>query len=314
MDRRLSVDLLKILLAVMVVGIHANPVKPFGHDAVLLTGQGLYRLSVPTFFVINGYFLYPVTLAGGTGRYVRRLLWLWAIWTALYLPGWWGLTHSADRGMALQSILIGWWHLWYLPALAIAALMAALVRTWSVRAQAAAMVATFGGSLALIYAAAMGYSVRPAWFLADSAAMWRNGVLMGFPFVMAGWLIRRTGWGTGWQTATVATLAGLGVLGVLVETVAMDRLLPRGVSHDVMFSLALACPALLLLALRFARQSRSHNLGTYANGIYFLHVAFVILCIRTTDLPRPPIYAIAVLGSVAVTWGLIRSGLARRLL
>lgn len=314
MDRRLSVDLLKILLAVMVVGIHANPVKPLGHDAVLLTGQGLYRLSVPTFFVINGYFLYPVTLAGGTGRYVRRLLWLWALWTALYLPGWWGLFGGPETGQAVQTLLIGWWHLWYLPALAMAAAMAALVRGWSLRAQLALMAVTFGLGLGLVYGSALGILERPAWLLADSAAMWRNGVLMGFPFLMAGWLIRQTGFGTRWSTATVATLAGMGVLGVLVETLALDRLFPHGVSHDMMLSLALACPALLLLVLRFARQSRNRNLGTYANGIYFLHVAFVILCIRTTDLPRPPIYAIAVLGSVLSTWGLIRTGLARRLL
>lgn len=314
MDRRLSVDLLKILLAVMVVGIHANPVKPLGHDAVLLTGQGLYRLSVPTFFVINGYFLQPVTRAGGTGRYVRRLLWLWALWTALYLPGWWGLFGSPELGQAVQTLLIGWWHLWYLPALAMAAVMAALVQGWSLRAQLALMAVTFGLGLGLVYGSALGIVVRPAWFLADSAAMWRNGVLMGFPFLMAGWLIRQTGFGTRWSTATVAILAALGVLGVLVETLALDRLFSHGVSHDMMLSLALACPALLLLALRFAHQSRNRNLGTYANGIYFLHVAFVILCIRTTDLPRPPIYAIAVLGSVAATWGLIRTGLARRLL
>jgi surface polysaccharide O-acyltransferase-like enzyme len=314
MDRRLSIDLLKIVLAMMVVGIHANPVKPFGHDAVLLTGQGLYRIAVPTFFVINGYFLHPVTMAGGTGRYVWRLVWLWAVWTALYLPGWWGLVHNPDHGMVVQSMLIGWWHLWYLLALALAAAMVALVRNWSLRAQLMAMAVTFGLSVTLIYAAAMGHSLRPAWFLADPVAMWRNGALMGFPFLMAGWLIRQTGFGTNWSTGTVATLAGLGVLGVLVETMAMDRLLPRGVSHDVMLSLALACPALLLLALRFSRQSQSRNLGTYANGIYFLHVAFVILCIRLTDLPRPPIYAIAVLGSVAATWVLIRTRLSRRLL
>ncbi|MBL4929213.1 acyltransferase family protein [Fuscibacter oryzae] len=314
MDRRLSVDLLKILLAVMVVGIHANPVKPLGHDAVLLTGQGLYRLSVPTFFVINGYFLHPVTLAGGTGRYVRRLLWLWVLWTALYLPGWWGLFDSPVWGQAVQTMLIGWWHLWYLPALAMAAAMAALVRGWTLRAQLALMAVTFGLGLGLVYGSALGIVVRPAWFVADSAAMWRNGVLMGFPFLMAGWLIRQTDFGTGWSTGTVATLAGVGILGVLIETLALDRLFPRGVSHDMMLSLALACPALLLLALRFARQSRNRNLGTYANGIYFLHVAFVILCIRTTDLPRPPIYAIAVFGSVLAIWGLIRTGLARRLL
>lgn len=298
----------------MVVGIHANPVKPLGPDAVLLTGQGLYRIAVPCFFVINGYYLQPIAMAGGAAGYVRRILYLWVVWTAIYLPGWWGLTTADPRPwMAVQSVLIGWWHLWYLPALAVAALMAAAVRGWSVRAQVAAMALTFALGLGLVYGAALRLVGPPAWFLADSAALWRNGVLMGFPFLMAGWLIRRTGFGAALSTRALAGLAGLGILGVLVETVAMDRLLPRGVSHDILLTLALACPALLLLALRFARPG-PRPLGNYANGIYFLHVGFVMLCLRLTDLPRPPVYAIAVLGSVAVTWGLIRSGLSRRLL
>ena len=87
MDRKLSVDILKVLMAVMVVGIHANPLKPLGHDAIMLSGGGVYRLAVPVFFVINGYFLEPVLHGGGAGRYVRRILLLYLIWTALYLPG-----------------------------------------------------------------------------------------------------------------------------------------------------------------------------------------------------------------------------------
>lgn len=314
MDRRLSVDLLKLLLAVMVVGIHANPVKPLGHDAVVLTGQGLYRLAVPGFFVINGYFFQPVALAGGTGRYVRRLLGLFALWTALYLPGWIGLFGAGDAATALQVLAVGWWQLWYLPALAVAALLAAAIRNWSVPAQTAAMALGFALGLGLVYGMALGLVTRPDWLRADAAAVYRNGFFMGFPFLMAGALIRRTGFGTQAGAPLLAGLLAVTIAALLAEAVMMDRLLPHGVSHDVMIALVPGAPLLLLLALQFPRQSRSRNLGSYANGIYFLHVAFCILCFRLTELSRPPIWTLAILGSVAVTWAMIRTGLARRLL
>ena len=81
-----------------------------------------------------------------------------------------------------------------------------------------------------------------------------------------------------------------------------------------MLTLGLASPAAVLFALKFQWQSRSQTLGTYANGLFFIHVAFCVIGFRHTDLPRFWIFAMAVSGSLGVTWALIRSGLSRKLL
>jgi hypothetical protein len=66
--------------------------------------------------------------------------------------------------------------------------------------------------------------------------------------------------------------------------------------------------------MQFPQQARSRNLGTYANGIYFLHVGFCVIGFRWLHWDSLPIYLMAVTGSVALCWAMIRSGLAKRLL
>lgn len=314
MDRKLSVDILKILMAVMVVGIHANPLKPLGHDAIMLSGGGLYRLAVPVFFVINGYFLEPVLRGGGAGRYVRRILLLYLIWTALYLPAWYGILKSPDLWPPLRMLLVGWWQLWYLPGLALAAALVALVRNWSAPWLLAAMGGSFLAGVAIVYGIAFDLLHPNKALIGDATILHRNGLFMGFPFVLAGCLIRRHALDTRFGLPLLAALAVLGVALVMGESLALDRLAPKGAGHDNLLALGLASPALLLLALKFPRQSASKTLGTYSSGIYFIHVAFCVIGFRYTGLGSFWIFWMAVAGSVAVTWALIRSGLSRRLL
>lgn len=315
MDRRLSVDLLKICLAVMVVGIHANPLKGLFPDVVHYTGQGLYRLGVPTFFVINGYFYAQTALSGGAGRYIRHVLFLFAAWTLLYLPAWEGILHSANPWTPLRVLLTGWWHLWYLQALAIAALIIFWVRNWRTPALVALMVATWAAGVAIVYGMAFDrLGDVKAMISADPTSVHRNALFLGLPYMLAGFLIRRHGIAGKLGLPLAAGLAAAGGVGVLTESVWLAHEAPKGVGHDNLIALGLAAPAAFLLAMEFPAQAKSRNLGTYANGIYFLHVAFCVIGFRYLKWPSLLIYLMAVAGSVAVTWAMIRTGLARRLL
>lgn len=314
MDRRLSVDLLKVIMAIMVVGIHANPLKALGHDAIILSGGGLYRLAVPVFFVINGYFFEPVAQRGGVGRYIKRLLLLYVIWTALYLPAWYGVLKSPEVWPPIRMLLVGWWQLWYLPGLALAAALAYLVRDWPTPRLIAAMGLTFLAGTGIVYGIAFDLIHPSKALIGDATILHRNGLFMGFPFLMAGFLIRRHRLDEHLGLPLLVGLVVLGVALVLGESLALDRLAPKGAGHDNLLALGLASPALVLLALKFPRQSAAKSLGTYSSGIYFIHVAFCVIGFRYTGLTSFWIFCMAVAGSVAVTWALIRSGLSRKLL
>lgn len=77
------IDLLKFLMAILVVGIHT---EPFGFNVWLDRGFGIIsRLCVPFFFVTSGYFFW-IKEKSHICIYIRRLLILYIIWSLVYLP------------------------------------------------------------------------------------------------------------------------------------------------------------------------------------------------------------------------------------
>lgn len=136
-----SVDVAKFLCALFVVMIHVSPFgwQPPGSALNLLNfgmSQYLARLAVPMFFAFSGYFLYRKTLLQEfsltpTKKYVWKLLKLYLIWSAIYLPlcvkgilsdkagAFHGVLAYAHRFVMSGSYL----QLWYLNAAIVAVLL-----------------------------------------------------------------------------------------------------------------------------------------------------------------------------------------------
>lgn len=314
-----GVDFLKLVLALMVVGIHANPFVILGRTVQLATGEGLYRLAVPVFLIFNGYFLQGAIDAGRGWRYVRRAVQLYVIWMLLYLPVAWPLWRSLDLWPAIRMAIFGYWHLWYLSALAMAAAAAVLLRHWSTWALLQLVAALFTGALVLLAVMSAGlWKPWPAIFT-DPLPPLRNAVLMGLPFLLLGVAIRREGLAARWPRQTVLWGTGAALVLVLVESWTLSAVSSRPQSHDLMASLILAAPLLAIVALQWPPRFEAGAMGAYSSGIYFTHVAFVALLLRHTEIKQwgygsAPVWVIAVMGSVALTWTIRRSRLDRWLL
>ena len=313
-DRSRAIDALKLALAFMVVGIHANPFAPLGRTAILLTGDGLFRLGVPIFLLFNGYFLQAAVERARGWAYVQRAGQLYALWMLLYLPIYWPmlLAHSALQN--LRSALFGYWHLWYLAGMVMAAALIVGVAAWSSRVLAWLAALTFFAGIAVTYGIAWNLIAPNKLIFSDPLLANRNPLLLCLPFMLVGFLIRREGIAARLRVGWLQLAAGIGVALVLVESLALARFAPKGVGHDTLLALGLAAPALMLLALKGSTLVADRRLGDYASGIYFIHVAFCAVLFRYSALPRPAIYLLAVAGSILLTWAIRRAGLARRLL
>ena len=312
-DRRLSIDILKIVMALCVIAIHVNPLESLPNGGAFLHG-GLARVAVPVFFLINGYFFETIARNGGARAYVVRLLWLFAVWSILYLPAWFNALLQPDLWPLARFTIMGWWHLWYLPGLALAAALAARMQHWPEQSQVAAMALTFGAGVAIVYGIAFGVLHPSPRIFGDMTVLHRNGLFLGLPFLLGGMLIRRHDLENSFSLPVLAVAAAAGLALMVAEGIALRQNASGLANHDNLAALAVACPAILLFALKLNTQSRSRTVGTYANGLYFLHVAFCVIGFRYTDLPSLQIFCLAVAGSIVVTAGLIRTGLARRLL
>lgn len=134
-----AIDLFKLIFSFFVVFIHCHP----GGTPSFLIANGVGRLAVPFFFVSAGYFLAEKTILApnaeykrGTTRFLWRILKMYLIWSAVYLPLMLvGL--SVGRGLDplscaleyLRSFLFlgSFSQLWYLPALFVGAALVALL-------------------------------------------------------------------------------------------------------------------------------------------------------------------------------------------
>lgn len=312
--RSRAVDALKLILAFMVVGIHANPFAPLGRTAILLTGDGLFRLGVPIFLLFNGYFLHAAVIQRRGWGYVKHAAQLYALWMLLYLPLYWPLLMARGPWQNLRTLLFGYWHLWYLAGMVMAAALIVAIAHWSTRALTWVLGFSFFGGIAVTYGMAFDLIAPNKAIFSDPLLANRNPLLLCLPFMLAGFLIARETVADRLRTRWLQILAVLGVALVLAESLLLARYAIKGVAHDVMLALGLAAPALMLLALKLPGTLRDRSVSDYASGIYFIHVAICALLFRYTDFGRPMIYAYAVVGSVLLTWGIRQTGMARRLL
>ncbi|MBL8321427.1 MAG: acyltransferase family protein, partial [Acinetobacter sp.] len=110
MQRNISIDLLKLLLALSVVFLHTHIFYDFsallGHSLV----QGVFRLAVPVFLVITGYYFFYIDTLEKFKRWLTRIFILYAVWMVFYLPVWW----VADAAYKFSVIYNGYFVLWYI--------------------------------------------------------------------------------------------------------------------------------------------------------------------------------------------------------
>lgn len=311
--RLAGLDLLKLCLALLVVTIHANPLRGVWPEGMWLLGNGVARVAVPGFFVVAGYLFRP-EVPGRSARMAGRYLKLHLIWLTLYAWAWWPSVAAGGVAQYIDLWLRGFWQLWFLTALAVAVAGAALVWRWPLAALAALCVALFaagyGLQLARIY-----HIIPNAWW----PAILRNGLFVGLPFFLAGYLVRRLGLAAriGFGPALVLGLGAL--MAAMAETLALGTLSRPGapLAPETLVAALLAGPLLLIAALNApASPTRLARLpfGTLSAGIYFLHIGFVIvLQWFAPEMLRAAVYLIAVSGSALLSLGLIRTGLAKHL-
>ena len=135
-----SIDLAKFIFAILVVAIHVSPFGSSESDALsflsFFVRDYLARLAVPFFFITSGYFLFRKTDINNfdfkrSKEYVKKLIKLYLIWSAIYFPLGFGNAFFDEKGFLhgvfnyIKKFIIStsFSHLWYLNALIFAVLV-----------------------------------------------------------------------------------------------------------------------------------------------------------------------------------------------
>lgn len=266
MNRNLLVDTAKVLLALMVVGIHSALFADLPGPASHLLVEGVFRLAVPIFFVFNGYYLAD-GIQNGKPIYslIKKILLLYVFWMLVYAPLY---AYVADEApwvtvrRLLRTLLTGYFHLWYLIAMVYAILLLRAMRNWSRARLAAAGLGLFAIGAALQYLNYYTNANLPIW-------LYRNGLFVGLPFMLAGYLIRTDQ--RRYPPAQIALALSAGLSMLLAESVLSNTYGRVGHGVDIYFSLIVTAPATAMLLLRFTSTINSDRVSKLSGGVYFIH-------------------------------------------
>jgi surface polysaccharide O-acyltransferase-like enzyme len=281
-----ALDLLKLALAFMVVGLHGNVLREAG-NIVGVPVQAMLRLAVPTFFLISGLFLERMSPAQVT-IWVWRLVALYLGWSVVYAVPWL-VSGPRDPVQVATTLVFGHHHLWFLTALIGAGLILHRLRNLGSRALLALAALSFGLGVGLQYAgnyhlfanAAIDDLINQFW-------VYRNFLFFGFPFLTLGFLISRHSDALRWPRPTfiLAMLSGLALL--LAERAANFWLTQGRETFDLMIALPFVAVPLLLWVRSFEVSFDTRAIASIATTVYLIHVLILDWMTARAGLTETP--------------------------
>lgn len=284
-DRRnLALDLLKLLLAFMVVGIHTQLLKDYSQLVSHLLVNGVFNIAVPIFFLINGYYFYYVETNGKTYAWFKRILTLYLTWLFFYSYIWLTWVTPDLKGIlkVIYISLFGYHHLWYLTATIGAGLVHILLRGASVSQKSCVAIILFiTGFLVEMYGNYYVKSDSSMSLLFHNLNFFRNFLFFGFPFFTIGYLINEKNINIKNQILVLLLLVGL--IALMIESYTNFYLLSGAGRFDILLSLFIVCPVVFLLVLKSNIASDSKQLAVLSVAIYLIHPYAMNITVHILD-------------------------------
>ncbi|WP_045040795.1 acyltransferase family protein [Photobacterium iliopiscarium] len=280
-NRNLTLDILKISLAFMVVAIHGGFLSKFSQLGDFLTTNGLFRIAVPIFFIINGYYFISVNNIDKLKKWFYRVFLLYLFWMVFYSYEWFDIQPFSLASVIKNIIqfIIGYLHLWYLSGMIGAGILTFIFRN-KVKLGLILSVTLFILGVSIQYLGNYHvFSIPILDKLANYAFIHRNFLFIGFPFFYIGFVIRKNGLFAGLSLPILiyASILGGGLL--LGESWYNYSNPQNDGGFDNYLSLALICPAIFLLVVnpKLTIESNYSNLTLISTSIYLIHPFWFIV-------------------------------------
>lgn len=263
--RSLSIDILKIILAFFVVFLHLHILRDDFPSLSYVLVNGLFRIGVPVFLIISGYYFYYVDDLKKLRKWTLRILLLYFIWSVIYIPLW------KEEDDYISNILFGYHHLWYLIGTCFAGIFLFTLRKSSSTRLLSIILLLFSCGYTIQYLGNSHYFKGSMDGILNFFPTYRNFLFVCFPFLGIGFLIKKL------QIDVRQKPSGLLVIASLLLVVFEAFLnysvfhLPQKESIDLLFSLLIACPLLFLYCKNLPFKTDSKILASISTAIYLIH-------------------------------------------
>lgn len=271
--RNNNLDILKVIMAFLVVALHIFPVSKLEGLEGLISyeiASGITRIAVPTFFLISGYFLRnKLNDSVYLWKYAKRILLLYITWQILYLPDlirFYKLGWFSQFDMVLK-LIYGYWHLWYLLASVIAVGLLYWVRNNSVFSKWVLIISllTVGYVFQILIQSDALHRYLDIQFVYAIIGTTRNFLFFAFPMMLLGTLYEQ------WKTA-ISNYKKLYVLlwiFLLIEVYCYHQFKVKAMDFLIVL------PLLSIFTLVIFNESKSVTSttvnSTLSLGIYLVH-------------------------------------------
>jgi len=308
-SRNILLDLLKIIAALCVLAIHCGFLIENNTILYQSITNGLFRIAVPLFFCINGFFLFSVFKNRRIKIWAKRVGILYLVWMLIYSYFW---VYLNDFNLLKMSttLLFGFNHLWYLAALLVSGLVLYLFREASNKVLIASSIILFSTGIAIQYLGqSQVFSQEPLLNkLINYPPLHRNFLLFAFPLLCIGYLIRRINLHTKLKKKTVIIWLIISVLILVADRLVGYYYFTNNITLNMNISFLLLSPVLLITAFKFKVSSNLNSklLSSYSIAIYLVHPLIIFFLFNVTALSPTTTTFVTILLSVISSYILIK--------
>jgi len=277
--RSLSIDLLKIVLAIFVVCLHMHVLRDSYPSLSYVLVNGLFRIGVPVFLIISGYFFFFVDDFSRLKKWSIRILLLYVIWSVIYFALWKG-----DDNFLL-NILFGYHHLWYLIGTFFSGLLLFALRNLSPKILVSLIVFFFCCGYTLQFLGNSHFFNGEIDATLNLFPTYRNFLFVCFPFLGMGFLIKKLEIDVKRKPSLLVVL--ISIFLVIFEAFLNYTVfnLSQKESIDLLFSLIIACPLLFLYCKNIEVKTDSKILASISTAIYLIHPLIMEFVYKSTYFP-----------------------------
>jgi surface polysaccharide O-acyltransferase-like enzyme len=257
-----------------------QPLFGSGEFSGWLVSNGIARIAVPCFFIVSGYFIHSKSDdSQALKKYLLHILIVYAIWSLIYLPTYY---NTVGYRSLVTFAIMGYYHLWFLPALISGILMLAGIKK-------------FMKNDTLILALAIilfitGYIMESA---GSPYRLFCNGVFFGFPFIASGYYIRKKNLMEAVKSSYTYIILLISLITLLLESYWGYK---TDIRHNLFLSLYIFCPVLFIRILKHPGYATGKDhIGKISAGIYYVHilvVTWIIPLSETNNICKLPFVAI----------------------
>ncbi|HBQ1899063.1 TPA: acyltransferase family protein [Klebsiella pneumoniae subsp. pneumoniae] len=265
-NNKYSLDTLKFFLSIMVVFIHS---RIFLDSSVFLdtfTSNGIFRIAVPIFFVINGYYL-PIDKNKFKSWLYSSII-LYLSLTIFYCYFW--VDRSSIQAI-IESIILktttGFLHLWYIQAMIIAGIIIYTIGKYKYILQLSIVLFILGWCLQLYHSYQYVYDQTTSY----NYQIYRNALTIALPFMIIGKSLRNVQF----STFKKHSLFIFGLVSFSFEIYlnyyyfSSRQINNITLTFDVYLSLIFICPFIFVCAMNLNYGVNINR--KIPNYIYFIH-------------------------------------------